>query len=349
MPLFDFFKKSSKKQPGTQTGNDNLFSPEQNKKRYDAAMDFLQFFQEKTPLLNGRPHAGTVLSIGARLAGTSLYRSINKKDVAPGTVVLSEEVNETYPKLLNMFAYFCKQNGIDVMAKPLLQEIPKEDKPLMDLVQVQENYQDEYNQIMKKHGLDDLVSAQAGMVICSMLFNYHCVSNKDINPYVATGIVAMGVVEGAKTSPVPLNSNGTTTMSENDSKDQQVTQLIRTIAESSVSGSGTRLVLGEIFAAGKEAQNNGGKYILVHPEVKEQLKGANIDLYVIYVTASIIEMENKIPQIEFVDMNVDELVQQWSGKPDDQAPMHVRQMLWLKENAEKFGYQRSGNSWKLKN
>ena len=65
-------------------------------------------------------------------------------------------------------------------------------------------------------------------------------------------------------------------------------------------------------------------------------------------TASIIEMENKIPQIEFVDMNVDELMQQWSGKPDNQAPMHVRQLLWLKENAEKFGYEQSGNSWKLK-
>jgi hypothetical protein len=78
MPLFDFFKKPNKKQSGKPADNDKLFSPEQNKKRYDAAMDFLEFFQEKTPLLNGRPHAGTVLSIGARLAGTSLYRSITR-------------------------------------------------------------------------------------------------------------------------------------------------------------------------------------------------------------------------------------------------------------------------------
>jgi hypothetical protein len=248
-----------------------------------------------------------------------------------------------------MFAHFCKQYGIDVMAKPLVQEIPEQDKPLMDLVQVQENYQDEYNEIMKKHGLDHLVSAQAGMIVCSILFNYHCISNKDIDPYVATGIVAMGVVEGAKTSPVALNSNGAASTSKNDSKNQQVTQLIRTIAESSISGSGTRLVLGETFAAGKEAQVNGGKYILVHPEVKEQLKGANIDLYVIYVTAAIIEMENKIPQIEFIDMNVDELMQQWSGKPEEEIPVHIRQMLWLIENAEKFGYKQSGNSWNLKN
>ena len=83
-------------------------------------MDFLQFFQEKTPLLNGRPHAGTVLSIGARLVGTSLYRSINKKDFSPSSVVLSEEVNQAYPQLLYLFAHYCKQNGIDVMAKPLV-------------------------------------------------------------------------------------------------------------------------------------------------------------------------------------------------------------------------------------
>jgi len=156
MPLFDFFKKpgkkespkstpagslaGQKKQPNIarQPATDNPFSsPEQNKKRYEAAMDFLQFFQEKTPLLNGRPHAGTVLSVAARLGGTSLFRSINKKDFEPGVVVLSEEVNLAYPQLLNLFAFYCKQNGIDVMAKPLVQNISDQDKPLMELAQVQ--------------------------------------------------------------------------------------------------------------------------------------------------------------------------------------------------------------------
>jgi len=58
MSLFDFFKKPDKKKQqnaAQQPAADNPFSsPEQNKKRYEAAMDFLQFFQEKTPLLNGR-------------------------------------------------------------------------------------------------------------------------------------------------------------------------------------------------------------------------------------------------------------------------------------------------------
>ena len=108
-------------------------------------------------------------------------------------MVLSEEVNEAYPQLLNLFAYYCKQNGIDVMAKPLVTEFPEKDKSLMELTQVQENYQVEYNEIMKKYGLDYLESTRAGMIVCSIFFNYHCVSKKDIDPYVATGIVAMNV------------------------------------------------------------------------------------------------------------------------------------------------------------
>lgn len=358
MPLFDFFKKSDNKpakstskgqEKGSQPATDNPFSsPEQNKKRYEAAMDFLQFFQEKTPLLNGRPHAGTVISIGARLAGTSLFRAINKKDVAPGAVVLSEEVNQAYPQLLNMFAYFCKQNGIDVMAKPLVQEIPEQDKPLMELAQVRSEYQKEYALIMKKHGLDELESARTGMVVCSMLFNYHCVKNKDIDPYVATGIVAMGVVEGAKTSPVPLKSENQTKTSNEDEKETEAAELIKTIADSSISGSGERLVLGEKFKAMKEAMDNGGKYILAHPEVENKLQQSGIDPYIVYHTALTQELESKISRIDSVDTDLDSLVKEWEEKPQDQAPLHVRQLLWLKANAEKYGYQQTGNSWKLK-
>lgn len=352
MSLFDFFKKpDKKKQQNTaqQSGTDNPFSsPEQNKKRYEAAMDFLQFFQEKTPLLDGRPHAGTVLSVGARLAGTCLFRAINKKDVKPGVVVLSEEVNTAYPQLLNMFAYFCKENGTDVMAKPLVKDIPEQDKPLMDLAQIQTEYQNEYNRIMEKHGLDYLESARAGMVVCSMLFNYHCIKNKDIDPYVATGIVAMGVVEAAKTSPVSLNSETKTASFERGERTTEVADLVKTIAESSISGSGNRLFFGERDATVQKALDNDGKFVLVHPEVENKLKQGNIDPYTVYIAALIVEMQSKIDQIDFVGGDVDKLALQWNSKPEKNIPIHIRQMLWLKENAAKFGYQQSGNSWVLK-
>ncbi len=95
MSLFDFFKKPSKKQtqnPSPEMDKE-LMSPEMQKKRYEAAMDFVKEFQEKIPLVGGKPHAGTVLSTAARIAGTSLYRSMNySHNAAPGTVILSEEV-----------------------------------------------------------------------------------------------------------------------------------------------------------------------------------------------------------------------------------------------------------------
>src|SRR5512145_695978 len=128
MPLSDLFKKSPRKEPvqpprkeavkSPATG-DSLHSPEMQKKRYDAAMEFLKYFQERIPLVGGKPHAGTVLAVAARLAGSSLYRSLNYKgDINPGVVVLSEEVNEAWPQLMNLFAFYCEHNGMDVMSKP---------------------------------------------------------------------------------------------------------------------------------------------------------------------------------------------------------------------------------------
>lgn len=214
MPLSDLFGKSPKKEPARSApaGNpkpsktdDSLFAPEMQKKRYDAALEFLKSFQEKMPLVDGKPHAGTALAIAARLAGTSLYRSLNyKQDVASGTVVLSEEVNQAWPQLMNLFAFYCKQNGFDVMSKPVVTVFPEQDQPRMNVEQVQKEYQDQYHAIMKKHGLDTLNGARAGMVVCSIIFEYHRTVAKDIDPFVATGIVAMGVVEGAKTAPPPL-------------------------------------------------------------------------------------------------------------------------------------------------
>ena len=345
MPFSDLFKKSPKKEPAKENP---LGTPEMQKKRYDAAMEFVKIFQEKMPLLRGKPHAGTVLSVAARLAGTSLFRAINKNDFPAGTVVLSEEVNQAYPQLLNIFAFYGKQNGVDVMAKPMVTQFPEKDKPLMNVEQVLQEYQDKYHEIMKKYGLDYLEGARAGMIVCSIVFQYHCVKNKDIDPYVATGIIAMGVVEGAKTSPPPLKSGSSNATAVNDAKDSQFMQVAKDIAKNSTSGSGTRLVLGEGMTSMQEAMTNGGKYILIHPGVVDKLKQSNIDPYLIYEAALRIEVESKISQIDFVGANVDELLREWSAKPQVQAPFHIRQLLWLNGNAASFGYQRSGNGWTLK-
>jgi hypothetical protein len=302
------------------------------KKCYDAAMEFLKHFQERIPLVGGKPHPGTVLSVPARLAGSSLYRSLNYKgDIDPGVVVLSEEVNEAWPQLMNLFAFYCKQNGIDVMSKPVVTVFPEQDRPLMSVEQVLQEYQDQFHEIMKKHGLDTLNGARAGMIICSMIFQYHCTVTKDIDPYVAAGIVAMGIVEGAKTAPPPLGSGSS--MSNIPEKKQK---------------NNNRLVLGERDIAIQDALDNGGIFIDLNPEVRRALQAGNIDPYLIYEQGMLKQIEKKIPRIDFVEANVDELFEKWKSAPKAQAPIHVRLIIWLKNNARVHGYEQRGNSWVLK-
>lgn len=338
MPLFDLFKKSPKKEPvkspqkEAMKPDDSLSSPEMQKERYEAAMEFLKYFQEKIPLVGGKPHAGTVLSVAARLAGTSLYRSLNYKgDIQAGVVVLSEEVNEAWPQLMNLFAFYCKQNGVDVMSKPVVTAFPEKDQPLMSVEQVLQEYQDQYHEIMKRHGLDYLNGARAGMVVCSMIFQYHCTVTKDIDPYVAAGIVAMGVVEGAKTAPPPLGSGNS--ISSAPEKKQK---------------NNNRLVLGEREAVLQESLVNGGIYIDINPQVLRTLQAGKIDPYLVYEQGMLKQIEAKIPRIDFVKVYVDELFEEWKSKPEAQAPIHVRLIIWLKNNASAYGYEQSENSWVLK-
>jgi len=334
MSFFDLIKKQPKKEPEKTTASkaakpssdETFMSPEMQKKRHDAAMEFLKAFQERMPLVGGKPHAGTVLAVAARLAGTSLYRSLDyKNDAAPGVVVLSNEVNEAWPQLANLFAFYCKQNGFDIMAKPMVTKFPEKDKPLMETDQVLQEYQDQYHDIMKKHGLDYLNGARAGIVVASIIFQYHCTKVKDIAPDVAAGIVAMGIVEGAKTAPPPLGAKprtGTKKMG--------------------------RLVLGEQDAAREEALATGAIYIEINPGVLKILQQGNVDPYMIYEEGVRKQIEERIARIDFVKVDVDKLFEEWRFKNHTQAPIHVRLIIWLKNNASTCGYEQSGNSWILK-
>lgn len=357
MPLSDLFRKKPKNEPAQSAPmkpnipakDDAFLSPEMQKKRYEAAMEFVAALQERTPLVRGRPHAGTVLAVPARLAGSSLFRSLNynNKEIKPGVVVLSDEVNQAWPQLMNQFAFYCKQNGVDVMSKPMITEFPEPYKPLMSVEEILAEYQDQYHEIMKKHGLDYLHGAWAGMIVSSIVFEYHCKQAKDIDPFVAAGIVAMGVVEGAKTAPPALKSGAASPAPTTGSTPQkdQIAEILRSVVKSSTSGSGTRLVLGEGMHAMQDAMAKGGKYILVHPAVVEQLQQNKIDPYYVYETALRIEIKLNISRIDFVNADVDKLFESWRGKPEKQTPIHIRLISWLKNNAAAHGYVQSGNSW----
>lgn len=326
MPLFDLFKKPTKKEEQSQSPemDKDLVSPEMQKKRYEAAMEFVKELQEKIPLVGSKPHAGTVLAIASRIAGTNLYRAMNyKQDVKPGTVVLSEEVNQAWPQLMNQFAFYCKQNGIDVMSKPPVTEFPQKDKPVMTVEQVQLEYQDQYDQIMKKHGLDYLNAARAGMIVSSIVFQFHITQAKDIDPYVGAGIISMGVVEGAKTAPPPLGTPNTNALPKKNN---------------------ARLVLGEDEVAAKEARENGGIFVQLPAAVMKTLQIGDT-AYAIYERALLNQIDARIPRIDFVEVDVDKLFDEWKIKPEKQIPIYIRLIIWLKKNASVHGYEQEGNSW----
>ncbi|HSJ86535.1 MAG TPA: hypothetical protein VK909_04940, partial [Anaerolineales bacterium] len=305
----------------------SFLSPEMQKKRYDAAMEFVKLFQEKIPLVGGKPHEGTVLAVAARLAGSSLYRALNEeKEITPGVIVLSEQVNEAWPQLLNLFAVYCKQSGIDILSKPMITKFPEQNQPLMDVNQILAEYQDQYHEVMKKHGLDYLNGARAGMIVCSVFFQYHYKTVKDIDPFVAAGIVAMGIVEGAKTAPPPLRAKPSTPAHQTTKNND-------------------RLVLGERDAAIQEALDNGGAFIDLNPEVLRTLQAGGIDPYIIYEKALLNKIEEKVGRIDFTKVNVEELYEEWKGKAYGQAPIYVRLIMWLKNNASQYGYEHQGNSW----
>ncbi|HSG42801.1 MAG TPA: hypothetical protein VLA72_06570 [Anaerolineales bacterium] len=116
---------------------------------------------------------------------------------------------------------------------------------------------------MQKHGLDHLNAAQAGMIVSSVVFQYHITQVKDIDPFVATGIVAMGVVEGAKTAPQPLGAGSSQGAKKENRNDE-------------------RLLLGEQDEVMREAAANGGVHIILNPEVLKTLQQGGIDPYLIH-------------------------------------------------------------------
>ncbi|MEO7838531.1 MAG: hypothetical protein ABIU06_04200, partial [Anaerolineales bacterium] len=77
---------------------------EKLKKGWTAVMEFIPILRKKLAARDGSVHVGTILSAAAWLTGTSLYRAFNHKDaLPPGTTIKSNEVNEEWENLMNLF------------------------------------------------------------------------------------------------------------------------------------------------------------------------------------------------------------------------------------------------------
>jgi hypothetical protein len=150
----------------------------------------------------------------------------------------------------------------------------------------------------------------------------------------------MGIVTAAKTAPPPLGSIRSAHIPAD--------KIVIKNTENAPKQSGKRLVLGESAVAIQEALDNGGIFIDPGTEALSLLRQSNIDPYLIYEQALQNEIEAKIPRIDFVEANVDELYEEWRSKSHFHAPIHVRLIIWLKNHAASYGYEQIGNSWIIK-
>ncbi len=174
------------------------------KRRQDAAKEVLALLERHFGAAPA-PHPETVLFAASWLAGTSLFRALKLgEEMHPGVVVLSEEVNQEWPKLMRTFLYLLDKFGIKVKADEANMQIAPEHQSQQSLRQIQEELQTPYNAIMSAHGFDYGEGAKTGAVLCALLVRSYCVTHKLIDPGLAASIVAMGLVEGAKTAPAPL-------------------------------------------------------------------------------------------------------------------------------------------------
>ena len=173
------------------------------KRRQDAANEVLALLERH--FAASAPHPESVLYAASWLAGTSLFRALKLGEaLQPGVVVLSEKVNEEWPKLMRTFVFLVEKFGIKVKPDVASFQIAPEHQSHESLRRIQEELQTPYNAIMAAHGFDYAEGARTGAVVCALLVKGYCATHKVLEPGIAAGIVAMGFVEGAKTSPAPL-------------------------------------------------------------------------------------------------------------------------------------------------
>ena len=182
---------------------------EKLKKGRAAAIEFVPILRNKLASRDGSIHAGTILSAAAWLTGTSLHRAFHANDeLPPGTTIKSNDVNKEWESLMYLFEQYNFQKADIPVGHLILAALAEGDthQPRVEMAYVQKELQDQYHALMKRHGFSGLDAARAGVVLCSVLLQLHSTTNKEIDPYVAAGIVARGIIEAAKTMPPPLKS-----------------------------------------------------------------------------------------------------------------------------------------------
>jgi hypothetical protein len=168
-------------------------------KEREIALELLSLLSSKLVISEGRPHAATLLSAAAWLTGMSLHQSFPCKDRSlTGATVTSPAVNSEWENLVYLLETYNFQRAdipvghvvLSAMGRPLFF------KPQVEMSYVQSELQEQYDRVMKRHGLSSLEGARVGILLCSMLIQQYS-KEGIISPDAATGIVAQGIFEAA--------------------------------------------------------------------------------------------------------------------------------------------------------
>ena len=147
---------------------------EKLKKGRTAAIELIPVLRNKLAARDGSVHTGTILSAAAWLTGTSLYRSFHfKDDLPPGTTIKSDEVNEEWESLMNLFEQLNFQKADIPVGHLILAALVDGDthKPQVEMSYIQKELQDQYNAVMKKHGFNNLDAARRAWCFAPSFFN----------------------------------------------------------------------------------------------------------------------------------------------------------------------------------
>ena len=211
MSLFNFFRNPNKNELVKRLPTGSL---EKFEKEKLVANEILEILKDGLVSPEGGTHAVTIISAAAWLTGTCLYRAFGQEDnLPPGATVqypdrVSKKANKEWEALLYLFLYRSSA-GVNIPEGRYMMfamTFLEKNKPQVKMLHIQKEFQDRYRGVTRKYDLDYFWGARIGIVLCSLLFHHHCISNQDIDPQIATGIVALGTLEASRTVPPPLRA-----------------------------------------------------------------------------------------------------------------------------------------------
>jgi hypothetical protein len=148
-------------------------------------------------------HPGTFVAAAGYLAGAALFRSFgfDMARTEPGTIVLSEQANEWWPKLASLFLHLLRSNGIELTGADIVLEPPSEHGPRRDFMEIVAIFQNRFYGLALGDPPDLMRAAYVATATAALAAFRH---RTQLDPKIALGIAGLAFVEGSKRVPVAV-------------------------------------------------------------------------------------------------------------------------------------------------